>query len=62
MRYLELAMPIIIVIGSLFGVIQMISLREWLFVLFFLAVFGMAVSGTMIIIKEIKNEKRRGRR
>lgn len=62
MRYLELAMPIIITIGSLLGVIQMISLREWLFVLFFLAILGMAVSGTMIIIKEIKNEKRRGRR
>lgn len=62
MRYLELAMPIIIAMGSLLGVIQMTSLREWLFVLFFLAIFGMAVSGTMIIIKEIKNEKRRGRR
>ena len=62
MRYLELAMPVIITIGSLLGVIQMMSLREWLFVLFFLAIFGMAVSGTMIIIKEIKNEKRRGRR
>lgn len=62
MRYLELVMPVIITIGSLLGVIQMISLREWLFVLFFLAIFGMAVSGTMIIIKEIKNEKRRGRR
>ena len=62
MRYLELAMPIIIAMGSLFGIIQMMSLREWLFVLFFLAIFGMAVSGTMIIIEEIKNEKRRGRR
>ena len=62
MRYLELAMPIIIAMSSLFGIIQMMSLREWLFVLFFLAIFGMAVSGTIIIIKEIKNEKRRGRR
>ncbi len=60
MRYLELAMPIIIVMGSLFGIIQMVGLREWLFVLFFLAIFGMAVSGAALIIKEIRDEKRRG--
>ena len=59
MRYLELVMPIIIAMSSLLGIIQMVSLREWLFVLFFLAIFGMAVAGTVLISKEIKGERSR---
>lgn len=52
-------MPIIIAMSSLLGIIQMVSLREWLFVLFFLAIFGMAVAGTVLISKEIKGERSR---
>jgi len=58
MRYLELAMPIIIAMSSLFGIIQMMSLREWLFVLFFLVIFGMAVTGVIAVYKESKTDSK----